>query len=109
MDISSFGYNIADIVIPNAITLNEKTKVGTLEQFNQLLSLASASGVIRVQCTIGSVFMNGAMLANPYQDMDGIECFAISMANADAPYIVAAQIVTEDDGMYVTVSITTLT
>lgn len=30
------------------------------------------------------------------------------MANAEAPYIVAAQIVAEEDGMYVTVSITTL-
>lgn len=108
MVISSMGYNIANIVIPNAITLNTKTRVGTLEQFYQLLTLVSASGVLRVQCTIGSVYMDGAMLANPYQDKDGIECFAISMANAEAPYIVAAQIVTEEDGMYVTVSITTL-
>ena len=109
MIVSSYGYNIPNIVIPNALTVNTKIKVGTLEQFNQLLSMVSASGVLRVQCTIGSVYMDGAMLANPYQDKDGIECFAISMANAVAPYIVAAQIVTEDDGMYVTVSITTLT
>ena len=108
MVVFSMGYNIANIVIPDAITVNTKTKVGTLEQFDQLLSLVSASGVLRVQCTIGSVYMDGAMLANPYQDKDGIECFAISMAGSAAPYIVAAQIVTEDDGMYVTVSITTL-
>lgn len=108
MVVSSMGYNIANIVIPNSLTVNTKTKVGTLEQFDQLLSLVSASGVLRVQCTIGTVYMDGAMLANPYQDKDGIECFAISMANSAAPYIVAAQIVTEDDGMYVTVSITTL-
>ena len=108
MIFSSMGYNIANIVIPDAITVNTKTKVGTLEQFNQLLSLVSASGVCRVTCRIGSVFMNGALLANPYEDKDGIECFAISMANAAAPYIVAAQIVAEDDGMYVTVSITNL-
>lgn len=108
MNISSYGYNIASIVIPSDITVNTKTKVGTLEQFKQLLSLVDASGVCRVKCRIGSVYMDGAMLANPYQEKDGIECFAISMANAEAPYIVAAQIVTEEDGMYVTVSITTL-
>lgn len=108
MTISSMGYNIASIVIPDNITVNTKTKVGTLEQFHQLLSLVDASGVCRVKCRIGSVFMDGAMLSNPYEEKDGIECFAISMANAEAPYIVAAQIVAEEDGMYVTVSITTL-
>lgn len=108
MVVSSSGYNIANIVIPAAITVNTKTKVGTLEQFKKILFLASGAGVLRVQCTIGSVYMDGTMLANPYQDGDGIECFVISMANAEAPYIIAAQIVPEADGMYVTVSITTL-
>ena len=109
MVISSFGYNVPNVNIPDAITVNTKTKVGTIEQFKQLLAMITVSGIVRVQCRVGTVYMDGAMIANPYEEKDGIECFTISMANAQNPYILSAQIVLEDDGMYVTITITTLT
>ena len=53
--------------------------------------------------------MKGAMIANPWADDDGIECFTISMAGAQAPYIFQLQVTLEDGEMYVTPSITNLT
>ena len=108
MVINSCGYNIANVVISDAITVGQKTKVGTIEQFKELLAMVTVAGIIRVQCRVGTVYMDGAMIASPYEEKDGIECFTISMAGAAAPYILVAQIVLEDDGMYVTVTITTL-
>lgn len=106
MNITSAGYNIANVVIDSALTPSTKTKVGEVKDFNHLLSLVKSAGIIKVQATIGSQYMNGTMIANPYQDEDGIEAFSISVAGADSPYIVHAAIVLEDDGMYVTVTLT---
>lgn len=106
MRISSFGYNIATVVIDSALTPNVKTKVGDVKDFTRLLNFVKSAGIIKVQATIASQYMNGTMIANPYQDEDGIEAFSISAAGSNSPYIVHAAITLEDDGMYVTVSLT---
>lgn len=109
MDISTFGYNIPFVTITPAITVDTKTKVGTIEDFQQLLSMVKASGLIRGQLTLGSQYMDGVMIASPWQYSDGIEAFTISKAGeSPTPYIVSCEIELEDDGCYVTVSITTL-
>lgn len=104
--INSFGYNIPVVTIPTALLPDVKTKVGSIEDFNTLLHLSEQSGLIRVSCTLGTVAMNGTMLANPYQNKDGIEAFAISAAGEGItfPYIVHAAITLEPDGTYVAIS-----
>lgn len=108
MKIDSFSYNIAHVVIDSPLTPATKTRVGSVMDFDRLLSFVKCDGVIKVQATIGTQYMNGSMIANPYQDEDGIEAFTISAAGSDSPYIVHADIVLEDDGMYVTVNLVTL-
>ena len=108
MKLVTFGYNIPYVVIDTALTVNTKTKIGTVEDFSNLLNLIDRGGLIRGKMTIGTQVMDGVMIANPYADHDGIEAFTISMAGAQSPYIVNAAIVIETDGCYVTVTITTL-
>ena len=50
----------------------------------------------------------GVMLANPYENDNGIECFTISMAGAQTPYIFQLQVTLENGDMYVTPSTTNL-
>lgn len=108
MQLTSKGYNILQVVLPSALTPNVKTKVGTADDFNALYNAIRQSGIVRVTATIGSQYMDGAMLANGWQDGDGIECFTISMAGAQSPYIVQAEVTLEDGDCYATVTITSL-
>lgn len=108
MNISSAGYNIANVVLDSALTPSTKTKVGDAKDFNYLLNLVKSAGIIKVQATIGSQYMNGTMIANPYQNEDGIEAYSISAAGSGSPYIVHAAITLENNDMYVTVSLVTL-
>lgn len=108
MQITSKGYNISHVVLSGALTPNVKTKVGTADDFNTLYNTIRCSGIIRVSAVIGSQYMDGAMLANGWQNADGIECFAISMAGSNSPYIVQAEITLENGECYVLVSITNL-
>lgn len=109
IQISTKGYNMCKVTIPEVLTLNTKVKVGIDADFNFILGLVKMSGVILGECTIGTQVMKGAMIANPYADDDGIECFTISMAGAEAPYIFQLAVTLEDGEMYVTPGITTLT
>ena len=109
IQISTKGYNMCKVTIQEALTMNTKVKVGVEADFNFILGLVKMSGVILGECTIGTQAMKGAMIANPYADDDGIECFTISMAGAEAPYIFQLAVTLEDGEMYVTPSITTLT
>ena len=109
--ISSYGYNVMNVFIPTALTVNQKTKIGTTADFIVLLAGVRAAGIIRVQCTLGTVYMDGAMIASPYQGNDGIEAFTISAAGEGSgvsPYIVHAAITLESGDMYVTPSIISL-
>lgn len=98
IQISTQGYNMCKVSIPEALTLNTKVKVGIEADFDFILG----------ECKIGAQAMKGAMIANPWANDDGIECFTISMAGAQAPYIFQLQVTLEDGEMYVTPSITTL-
>ena len=109
IQISTSGYNMCKAYIPEALTLNTKTKVGIEADFNFILGMVKMSGVILGECTIGTQAMKGTMIANPWANDDGIECFTISMAGAQAPYIFQLQVTLEDGEMYVTPSITNLT
>ena len=109
MFLSNKGYNVVHAIIPDAITPNVKTKVGTDADFYALYNAIRCSGVIRVSATIGVQYMDGVMIANGWQDGDGIEAFAISMAGSASPYIVNAEITLEGADCYVTVGITNLT
>ena len=108
MTLVTYGYNIPYVVIDTALTVNTKTKIGTVEDFSNLLNMVDRGGLIRGKLTIGTQVMDGIMIANPYANHDGIEAFTISMAGAQSIYIVHAAIVVETDGCYVTVSIVTL-
>lgn len=111
VSITSYGYNVMNVSIATALTLDQKTKIGIAADFNVLLAGVKAAGIIRVQCILGTIYMNGAMIASPYQDDDGIEAFTISAAGEGSgvsPYIVHAAITLEDGDMYVTPSIISL-
>lgn len=104
--ISTNGYNMCKVAIPATLTLNTKSKVGIASDFYHILGMVKLSGVIIGECNIGGQVMKGAMLANPWANDDGIECFTISMAGAQAPYIFQLQVTLEDGDMYVTPIIT---
>ena len=109
IQISTKGYNMCKVSIPEALTLDTKVKVGIKADFDFILGMVKMSGVILGECKIGAQVMKGTMIANPYANDDGIECFTISMAGADAPYIFHLAVTLEDEEMYVTPGITTLT
>ena len=109
IQISTKGYNMCKVAIPGTLTLNTKTKVGIEADFNFILGMVKLSGVVIGECKIGNQVMKGAMIANPWANDDGIECFTISMAGAEAPYIFQLEVTLEDGEMYVTPGITTLT
>lgn len=109
VQISTQGYNMCRVYISEALTLNTKTKVGIEADFNFILSMVKMSGVVLGECKIGTQIMKGAMIANPWANDDGIECFTISMAGAQTPYIFQLQVTLEDGDMYVIPSVTNLT
>ena len=108
LQITAMGYNIARIRVVNSLTVNTKTKIGTKAEFEFIINMVSISGILLGECTLSGQVMRGAMLANPWADGDGIECYTISMAGAQTPYIVQFELTLEDDDMYVTPSIVTL-
>lgn len=108
MQMSTKGYNICEVYIPEALTLNTKAKVGIEADFDYILGMVKKSGLILGECKIGNQVMRGAMIANPWTNDDGIECFTISMAGAEAPYIFQFEVTLEEGDMYVTPSITNL-
>lgn len=108
IQISTRGFNLCRVSIPDALTLDTKTKVGTASDFYFILGMVKSSGYIIGECKIGNQLMKGTMIANPYADDDGIECFTISMAGAQAPYIFQIQVTLEDGEMYVEPAITNL-
>ena len=108
LQITAMGYNIAKIHVVNSLTVNTKTKIGTKAEFEFILNMVSISGILLGECVLGGQVMRGAMLANPWADGDGIECYTISMAGAQSPYIVQFELTLEDDDMYVTPSIVLL-
>lgn len=108
IQISTSGYNMCKALIQGTLTLNTKSKVGIAADFYFILRAVKLSGVIIGECNIGGQVMKGAMIANPWANDDGIECFTISMAGAQAPYIFQLQVTLEDGDMYVTPSITNL-
>lgn len=108
IQISTKGYNMCKVHIPEALTMNTKVKVGIKADFDFILGMVQMSGVILGECKIGAQAMRGAMIANPWADNDGIECFTISMAGAQTPYIFQLEVTLEDGEMYVTPSVINL-
>ena len=108
MFINFNGYNIPIVTLEEAISLNTATVVGTSADFAVLLAAARSAGIIRVKGVINSVYMDGAMIASPYQDGDGVELHTISMANSQSPYVIFAQLVLDGTDAKITVKITSL-
>lgn len=108
MEMKSYGYNICYITINESLTPGTKTKVGTVDDFNRLINLVRVSGIIVAEATIGTQYMSGTLIANPYQDLDGIECYTVSAAGSQTPYILQVQVTKESDGMYVQANIISL-
>lgn len=106
--IATYGYNVCKVTVPDALTVGTKTKVGIEADFNYIINMVSISGILLGECTLGGQKMIGAMLANPWANGDGIECYTISMAGAQTPYIVQLEVTLEEGEMYVTPSIVTL-
>lgn len=109
IQISTKGYTVCKVSISESLTLDTAAKVGTAADFALILGMVKSAGYIIGECKIGNQVMKGTMIANPYADDDGIECFTISMAGAEAPYIFQIQVTLEDGDMYVLPAITTLT
>lgn len=109
IQISTKGYNVAQLSISEALTLDTKTKVGIAADFYFMLGMVKLNGVIIGECKIGNQVMKGTMIANPWANDDGIECFTISMAGAQAPYIFQIEVTLENGEMYVVPSVTNLT
>ena len=109
IQISTKGYNVCKVSIPGSLTLDTKTKVGIAADFYFILGMVKLNGVIIGECKIGNQLMKGTMIANPWANDDGIECFTISMAGAQAPYIFQIEVTLENGEMYVTPSVTNLT
>lgn len=109
IQISTKGYNVCKVSIPEALTLDTKTKVGIAADFYFILGMVKLNGVIIGECKIGNQLMKGTMIANPWANDDGIECFTISMAGAQAPYIFQIQVTLENGEMYAAPSVTNLT
>ena len=108
MKIDFNGYNIPVVTLLDNVPLGVSTTVGDSDDFAVLLSAASASGVIRVKGRINNVYMNGAMIASPYEDSDGIELHTITSAGAAAPYVIFAQLVLDGSAAKITVTATQL-
>lgn len=109
MTLTTYGYNIPYVVIDTALTVNTKTKIGTGDDFSTLLNMVNRGGLIRGKLTIGTQVMDGVMIANPWSAGNGIECYTISMAGAQSPYIFSLEVTLENGDMYVTPGITNLT
>lgn len=109
IQISISGYNMCKVKLPEILTLNTKSKVGIEADFYFILGMVKMSGILIGECKIGTQVMKGAMIANPWANDDGIECFTISMAGAQAPYIFQLQVTLENGDMYVTPTVTNLT
>lgn len=109
IQITTAGYNMCEVTIPGSLTLNTKSKVGIAADFYSILRMVKLAGVITGECKVGNQVMKGTMIANPWANDDGIECYTISMAGAQAPYIFQLQVTLESGDMYVTPSITSLT
>ena len=109
IQISTKGYNVCKVSIPEALTLDTKTKVGIAADFYFILGMVKLNGVIIGECKIGNQLMKGTMIANPWANDDGIECFTISMAGAQAPYIFQIEVTLENGEMYAVPSVTNLT
>ena len=109
IQISTSGYNMCKASISEALTLNTKSKVGIAADFYFILGMVKLSGIIIGECNVGGQVMKGTMIANPWANDDGIECFTISMAGAQAPYVFQLQVTLENGEMYVVPSITNLT
>lgn len=105
IQITAMGYNIAKIHVADPLTANTKTKIGTAAEFNFIINMVSLSGILLGECKLGGQVMRGAMIANPWADGDGVECYTISMAGSQSPYIVQFELTLEDGEMYVTPSI----
>ena len=109
IQISTKGYNVCKVSISEALTLDTKTKVGIAADFYFILGMVKLNGVIIGECKIGNQIMKGTMIANPWANDDGIECFTISMAGAQTPYIFQIEVTLENGEMYVAPSVTNLT
>ena len=109
MDILYAGYNIPIVVIDGQITPSTPKTVGGITDFLTLLNLVKKSGIVICKANIGGVQMHGPMMAAPYANDDGIEFHTISKAgDAEAPYIVFAQLVMDDGDAKITVTTTTI-
>ncbi len=108
MDIKTQGYNVAEVVLTDAVTPGTKTEVGTAKEFEQLAKLVQNSGLMIVSGTIGGNAMRGSVLANYYSDdnVTGIDFGGVTNFGY-SPSIIAGSLEIESDGKaYVTLTIT---
>lgn len=106
MKIKYEGYNIPEIDITENITAGTKTKIGTSDQYDNIMELAQKSGVFQVNCLIGNVSMGGTCLVNrPSENYIDFGC----VCNFNyTPTIVAGTMEKDESYCYVTLTITTL-
>lgn len=108
MDIKTQGYNVAEVVLTDAVTPGTKTEVGTAKEFEQLAKLVQNSGLMIVSGIIGGNAMKGSVLANYYSDdnVTGIDFGGVTNYGY-SPSIIAGSLEIESDGKaYVTMTIT---
>lgn len=107
MDIKTQGYNVAEVVLMDAVTPGTKTEVGTAKEFEKLSKLVQNSGLMIVSGIIGGNAMKGSVLANYYSDdnVTGIDFGGVTNYGY-SPSIIAGSLEIEEDKAYVTMTIT---
>lgn len=103
MVIKNNGYNIGNIVIDTAITLDTKTEIGNADDFQKVANLADMGGVVRVHCKVSGMSLDGAVFVNHVDDKIDIG----SVTNYEGnPYVISGTATLESEKMYLTVSMT---
>lgn len=109
MKISRNEYNVPRIEA-GAVTANTKTKIGTKVDFDKIASMVERSGLMIVSVTLSGNAMKGSVLANHYEDdnANGIDFGGVTNYGY-SPNIISGSLELEDDGCYVTITVTPVT
>lgn len=106
MKISRNEYNVPQIEA-GAVTASTKTLIGTKADFDKIAAMIERSGLMIVGITLSGNAMRGSVLANHYEDenVNGIDFGGVTNYGY-TPSIIAGSLELEEDGCYVTISVT---
>lgn len=102
-------YNIPKVDL-GAVTASTKTKVGTVKDFAKIAKCVEKSGICLVSVTLSGNAMSRSVLANHYEDdnANGIDFGGVTNYGY-SPNIISGSLELEEDGCYVTITVTPVT